>query len=349
MAGAIPISTTPLPSLANFDLIEVAEDIYVGRIEGFPILIKAKMAAESGGTAVEKFAVLQCQVQFVGVSECARLDPAMIKTPDIRELIDLGRVHVSYEENIARIMIFDADRAFLDGRLRACIEEVLTVIRSQGGTALDRNCHQCKFRVTRGLTYLEEGVAQICDECLQARLDTLRQDNSLTFPGAMKTLLFGLVATVIGTAIWASFSYFLFDHVKNLHLPGSVFGSRGVSGWLAYIAVIGIGIGACIGRIIACAPNRGRSWSCFVAVLAAIATAVLGDTLVVWMCWARVNASISLIDSFKVLPEVWLRMILDTPATIISTVLMVVIAASLAPPTKTLRAIENTLIRNIPR
>lgn len=319
----------------RFALTSVGDDSFIGWHKELPIAITVSCShgtiGETGFEVPPSVNVL-AQLRYVGIPEDAVPDLNDISDPAVQELIDTSRVRISFEETIAYLTAFETDEAFLADGLPRCFDAMLDVVKRAGGTGNGNTCHYCKTNTIQSLTWIDDRVAQVCDHCMSEKLEEAEHERRGTLQGRLLTLLSGFAATIFGAAAWASLWYLDFVIVRWMTPKGQTVLQVSHFVLLGEIFAIGLATGLLIGWIVSIAPKAGRLVPRFVAVLASIGAAILGDAATIKWAVEDEIGTLTFFQAVGAVPWYWLDLKQEAAYRLVAILIACMFAALMAAP-----------------
>ncbi len=292
----------------RFALTAVGEDTFVGWYKSLPVALTLPCShgsiGESGFEVPPSINIL-AQLRYVGVPEEAVPKTDDIRDPIVQAHIDEKRVRISFDDTIVHLTAFEADENFLNDGLTRCLDAMLDVVKRAGGSGNGNTCHYCKTSSIKTLTWIEDRVAQVCDECLHEKIAESAREKRASLPGVLMTLLCGAVAIIAGAAMWCGLwwlDFILIDwltpkHQTEILVPDFVI--------IGELGVIGIAVGIVISLIIDKARKAGRTFPVVVAFFAIISAVMLGEAGVIHWILDDGSNSPSYWRTVRLIPQFW--------------------------------------------
>ncbi len=288
MTTSGPVSHAPVAALnRSLDLKYVGDSTYVGRYQGYPLGITYTVDAEylnADGQPVYSIQAL-VQLRYVGAPEDFALDGQDIEDiPEspLRDMIADRSARISLEENIAWLTITDATAEALEAGLQSWLDTTVGIIESIGGRHNREICHYCNARRAIELNWVEARVAQVCDACLNAKLEEARLEGRATAKGVAKLFVWAPTACLVGAALWVALwqldqwilSFFVSRPGKSISVPDIVI--------FAQIAIFAGTFGGATGWVVGRAKGAGKVPAAIAGALAGLVAAFAGTLAQIW-------------------------------------------------------------------
>jgi|GEM_PF-4436989 len=288
MTTSGPVSHKPVAALnRRLDLNYVGESTYIGRYKGYPLGITYTVDAEyldADGHPIHSIQAL-IQMRYVGAPEDFALDGQDIEDiPEspLRDMVADRSARISFKEKIAWLTITDATVEMLEAGLESWLDTTVGVIESIGGRHNREMCHYCNAGRAIELKWVEARVAQVCDTCLNAKLEEARLEGRATAKGVAKLFVWAPMACWVGAAIWVTLwqldqwilSFFVSQPGKSINVPDIFI--------FAEIVIFAGIFGGTTGWVVGRAKGAGKTPAAIAGALAGLVAVFVGDLARIW-------------------------------------------------------------------
>lgn len=313
-------------------LSPAGDNAHVGRYGGFPVAVSLTGCNDEYGMDSPPSVLMTCQIRYVDAPEDMDSDADAFDDLPVASLVKDGVIRVMLDETIGWISCFDAYHLFKSNDFARVLDDIITVIKRNGGHGNSDKCHNCRSHPVGPLTWADERVAQWCRQCLDKRTSLADRETRLTSVGGAALAAAAITAAILCAFLWVvlwQIEAWVFSKVApvddtavpvpHLYLVVAAF-------------VIGGAAGALAGRIVAIAPKRGRRVGCFVAGLAALFAALLGEAITISWFAKDAGDHIRFLEAVILIPYYWLVLRTEGALHIMTIIIMMVVAWLVSKP-----------------